>query len=177
MKAILPLLLVVLAIGGAGFGAMTLRKGDAAPAHAADKGHDSAKSKGGGHGEAKGSDKKGVHEVKGDDATPETAFFDFSRNFLIPVMEGSSVGAIALVNVSVEIPYAAQESVKSREPRIRDAFMKSFLALSHEGYFAADITDPNVYETIQTRLMETAKATVDPEVRSVLIIDFSRQDQ
>lgn len=55
--------------------------------------------------------------------------------------------------------------------------MKTLLEMSHEGIFNRDITNPDVYNEIQKRLLETAIITVDEGVRSILLVDFARQDQ
>ena len=47
----------------------------------------------------------------------------------------------------------------------------------NQGLFNQDITDPDVYSEIQQRLLETAKYSIDESVRSILLVDFARQDQ
>ena len=92
-------------------------------------------------------------------------------------MGDNRVDALVLLTFSVEMEADKIEEARTREPRIRDAFMKQLLSLSHEGVFNQDITDPDVYNVIQERLLETAREVVDENVKSILLVDFARQDQ
>ena len=124
---------------------------------------------GGGHGSVK--------QVHGEADTDGVGYFNFRRNFIVPVVGTDRVQALVLLNVSVEMDEVNIDSAQQREPNIRDAFMKSLLAMSHEGLFNQDITDPDVYSEIQQRLLETAKYSIDESVRSILLVDSARQDQ
>lgn len=159
LNKVLPIIIVLIAVGGAGYAAMMMKGGpQPAPKAAADHGTDE------------------VHGVKPEDLAG-VGYFDFQRNFLVPVIGDSEVQAIVLMTLSIEMDESAIEEVRGREPRIRDQFMKTLLALSHEGVFDNDITDPATYETIRVRLSRVGQTVVHESVRSVLIVDFGRQDQ
>lgn len=163
LNKILPIVITLVAVGGAGFAAMTIKGGPApAPAKQGD-------SHGDGHGDVK--------DVQGEEKSSGYGYFNFRRNFIVPVVGSSRVQALILISVSIEMEESKIEEAQTREPNIRDAFMKSLLAMSHEGLFNQDITDPDVYSEIQKRLMETAKTSIDENVKSVLLVDFARQDQ
>ncbi|MEM6649927.1 MAG: flagellar basal body-associated FliL family protein [Pseudomonadota bacterium] len=164
MSKILPLIIVLIAVGASGFAAMTLRGGGEASTG------DSATAKG----------KNGeIHTVEGETGVDPSQFnyFQFQRNFIVPVTNERTIGSILLLNLSVEIKTSDVEQFRPREPRIRDNFMRTLLGLSHEGYFNGDITAPGVYDEIQNRLTATARASMDDDVNNVLIIDFARQNQ
>lgn len=168
MKSILPIILVLLAVGGAGFAAKTVRGAPEVEdgAHNLEEGgvHDPKKAKKAGD--------------KGDGyGSGNVAYYRFKRDFIVPVMRGNSVDSLVLLRVSVEMDPDKLEVFRPKEPRIRDAFMQTLLSLSHDGLFKGDITAPNVYQTIQSRLTETANANMDDEAKAVLIVDFARQDQ
>lgn len=166
LNKILPILITIIAVGGAGFAAKTLKGGGASQA-AIDA-----------HVEANGGKySKGVHHVEGEEKTSGYGYFNFRRNFIIPVVGQSRVEALVLLSVSIEMEESKIENTTTREPTIRDAFMKTLLEMSHEGIFNRDITNPDVYNEIQKRLLETAIITVDEGVRSILLVDFARQDQ
>ena len=175
MKQILPIVITLVAVAGAGFAALTIKGGPATPPEAAD-GHGG----GGGHGDGHGG---GVKKVKGHGdghgggGGSGYGYFNFRRNFIVPVIGKERVQALVLISVSIEMPEDKIEEVQTREPNIRDAFMKALLAMSYEGVFNQDITNPDVYNEIQKRLYETAKVSVDKDVKSILLVDFARQDQ
>ncbi|MEM9234498.1 MAG: flagellar basal body-associated FliL family protein [Pseudomonadota bacterium] len=164
LNKILPIVITLVAVGGAGFAAMTLKGGPAPAAPSA---------KADGHGDGHGN----VKEVQGEEKGSGFGYFNFRRNFIVPVVGSSRVEALILISVSIEMEEEKIEEAQLREPNIRDAFMKSLLAMSHEGMFNQDITNPDVYSEIQKRLMETAKVSIDQNVKSVLLVDFARQDQ
>lgn len=175
LKKLLPILITLIAVGGAGYVALQLkgpRTVDAAmKAREAEGGGEHGG--GGGHGDDHGK----VVKVHGEEEGDAYGYLDFRRNFIIPVMGDNRVDALVLLTFSVEMEADKIEEARTREPRIRDAFMKQLLSLSHEGVFNQDITDPDVYNVIQERLLETAREVVDENVKSILLVDFARQDQ
>ncbi len=179
LNKILPIVITLVAVGGAGFAAMTLKGGPAA-VPAAEHGEGGGGQGGGGDhggGHGGGGGHGSVKQVHGEADTDGVGYFNFRRNFIVPVVGTDRVQALVLLNVSVEMDEVNIDSAQQREPNIRDAFMKSLLAMSHEGLFNQDITDPDVYSEIQQRLLETAKYSIDESVRSILLVDFARQDQ
>lgn len=179
LNKILPIIITLVAVAGAGFAAMTLKGGPAdvpPPAHGDD--HAGSDSHGGGHGGGDHGDSHGsVKQVHSEDSTNGLGYFNFRRNFIVPVVDDQRVRALILINVSIEMNESGIEDAQAREPNIRDAFMKTLLAMSHEGMFNQDITNPDVYSEVQARLLETAKLNVDESVRSILLVDYARQDQ
>lgn len=164
MKQLISIVVVLVFVGGAGFAAKTLR-GTPTPEDVAEAYVEKVAEKGG-----KGKDGYG-------DGESALGFFKFQRDFIVPVMRRQTVDSLVLLRLSVQMDEGRVEDLRRAEPRIRDAFMKTLMGLSHEGYFAQDITAPEVFEEIQTRLTTTAKETMDNSVQTVLIIDFARQDQ
>ncbi len=159
MNKILPLLIVLIAVGGSGFLAMTLRTGGGA----ADQGSDGATGE--------------IYAVEEDEKVKDTDFFKFQRDFVVPVMQGPHVDALILLSLNIEMTPEGIEEIRPKEPKLRDAFMRTLLSMSHEGIFDRDITDPVVYDAIQKRLLETAKNMTGEASYSVLIVDFARQRQ
>ena len=164
LSKILPILITLIAVGGAGFAALQIKGAPQRPDK--EEHHDDDHGEGG-----------GVHKVDGHEEKDTNGYFDFQRNFIIPIIGENRVDALVLLTVSVELDAAKIDEVRTREPRIRDAFMKTLLTLSHEGVLSQDITDPDVYTIIQERLLKTAKDVVDEDVESILLVDFARQDQ
>lgn len=174
LNKILPILITLIAVGGAGFAALQIKGAPQRPEKEVshEGGHDGGGEHGGGdHGEG------GVHKVEAAEPKNQLGYLDFQRNFIIPVVGENRVDALILLTFSIEMDASKIEEARTREPRIRDAFMKTLLTLSHEGVLSQDITDPDVYTIIQERLLATAKSIVDEDVESILLVDFARQDQ
>ena len=162
MSKILPIIIILIAVGGSGFAAMQLRGGG--PAATAETGEASAGAT--------------LHTVKEkEEASKPTGYYKFQRDFIVPVMRKNYVDAVVLISFSVEMEEEEIEKIRPKEPRFRDAFMKTLLGLSHDGLFDADITAPEVYETLQTALNDTAAAVMGEASKGIVIVDFARQDR
>ena len=159
MKKILPILIVLIAVAGSGFAAMKIRGGGGKPEKVAI------------------AEDGTVHKVHDEEKKGDSAYFKFQRDFIVPVMRGKRVDSIVLLSLTLEMEEDSVEGARLLEPKLRDSFMKALLSLSHDGYFAGDITSPEVYETMQDRLKDAGKAVLDNNIYSVLVVDFARQDQ
>lgn len=142
-----------------------------APAGLAEAGHTDE------HGsDAVGDDHKDGHEDYGAAPRDGYYYYDFGRQFVVPVMQNGKVGALVILDINLELDQGDADGMFSMEPKFRDALMRELLALSNEGLFTGQMTDPDRYETIQKSLLRAAR-TVKDEVRNVLILDIARQDQ
>jgi len=180
MKNIIPIVLVLIAVAGAGFVAKTIRGAPPETDHVEGVTEGGIEDPHGGGGHGKGHAKKKKHgdgHGDGHGGESDIGYYKFARDFIVPVMRGNDVDSLVLLRLSVEMDYNKIEVFRPKEPRIRDAFMQTLLNLSHDGLFSGDITSPDVYETIQHRLIETANGVMDGEAQAVLIVDFARQDQ
>lgn len=158
MNKILPIIIILIAVAGSGFAAMQLRgggpKSDAA------------------HGEGD------VKEAHHEEPKPALAYFKFQRDFIVPVMQGKTVESLIFLSLTLEMDESRVEYARPKEPKLRDSFMQTLMGLSHEGAFDGDITSPELYQEIQSRLIDAAREVIgDEEVSAVLITDFARQHQ
>ncbi|MCI5043994.1 MAG: hypothetical protein MRY72_04795 [Aquisalinus sp.] len=172
IKKVVPVVLMLVFVVGGIFAADMLRPSPVATAHADDK-----YEKDGGkddHG------KDGHDDDHGDkyDAKPTAGnyYFDFSRQFVVPVMESGRVKSLVILDLNLEMDQSEADGMFSMEPKFRDALMRELLALSNEGYFSGQLTDPERYDDIQKALLRAAR-TVKDEIISVLILDIARQEQ
>ena len=152
MSKIISLLIVVVAVVGAGFAAMTMRGGGKSASSAGEVEHAVAHTE------------------------EELGYFAFQRPFLVPIVEDRTVRALAVLRLTLEMPNTEIEFVRTKEPRLRDAMMRTLFALANEGYLGGDITDTETYEEIQGRLLTASRSLIDESVEEVLIVDFNRQE-
>lgn len=178
MKQILPIVLIFIAVAGAGFVAKMIRgTPEVINPYAIDEaGVQGGDKKGGddGHGGGQGG---GQGDGHGGGGGNNIGYFRFKRDFIVPVMRSNTVDSLVLLRLSIEMDQNNVEDFRPKEPRLRDAFMQALMGMSHDGLFREDITDPKVYEEIQRRLLKEANGVMDNEAQSVLILDFARQDQ
>lgn len=178
MGKILPVLLAVIGLGagvGAGMvlkpapgedqGAMQAAEacpppgapgpGDhAAEPQAVDSGHGAS----GGHG-----------------AEADTEFVKFSNQFVIPVMGETSVESMVVLSLSIETATGSKEAIYQREPKLRDAFLGVLFNHASAGGFDGNFVNSAALDTLRDLLRETARDTVGPVVKDVLIVDLVKQ--
>jgi|GEM_PF-1501159 len=125
-------------------------------------------------------DKKAKGEKHGDDyggdGAETTSFLKFSRQFVVPVVTRDNVSALVILDISLELDPAATESAYSREPKVRDAILKSLLQLSNEGAFGDALLEEDNLNDIRARLQAAARTILGEDLVGVLILNVARQD-
>ena len=124
-----------------------------------------AKKKGDKHGGGHGAETSG-----------ESGFMKFSRQFVVPVVSRNNVTALVIMDLNLELDPSSTESDYAREPKVRDAILKSLLQLSNEGAFGEDILDEENLDQIRERLRASAQTVLGDDVIDVLILNVARQD-
>ncbi|WP_031554768.1 flagellar basal body-associated FliL family protein [Parvularcula oceani] len=157
MKKLMPFLVVLVAVGAGGAGALML-DAPAEDVHAAEEGAKTPVSK---------------HEGKKE----AVAYMGFQRAFIVPVVVERNVSALVMLDLSLEMDAATVENARKKEPKLRDGIMKALIGLSHEGMLTGDITDPAVYEEIRNRIEAAAGEYVGEGLQGVLITDYARQER
>lgn len=135
-----------------------------------DDGHEADAKKDDGHG-AKGGHGEPAPKAGG------SMYYKFSRQFIVPVVDGSSIDSLVILDLNLEIEPGLSEDAYALEPKIRDSLMTELLALSNEGRFESRLTDPANYAEIRARLLAAARVVMPKGVKEVLILDMARQDQ
>lgn len=98
------------------------------------------------------------------------------NQFVVPIVRGGTVGAMVVMSLTVEVEAGTTDAVFAREPRLRDAFLAVLFDHAHTGGFDGDFTLSENLAVLRQALRETARKTVGPQVRDVLIVDITRQD-
>ncbi|MCC5985292.1 MAG: flagellar basal body-associated FliL family protein [Rhodobacteraceae bacterium] len=106
----------------------------------------------------------------------ETEIIRMSDHFAVPVLEGGSVRALMVVNLSLELAGVEGELVAAREPRLRDRFLQVMFDHANAGGFAGVFTANDALTTLRTALTEAAREVLGPGVAEVLITDIYRRD-
>lgn len=169
--------IAVFAIAG-GVGGKMLGGGGADKAeHAAD---DADTGHSGGHDE-----KKDDHAAKKDDghggghgsaSASDFQYFNFSREFVIPIMANQRVESLVLININLEVQSSVMDKLFSIKPKLRDNIMTTLVGLSNDGSTLIDPTSVDSYETIRSVVLMNLNSVVASGIENVLIMDMAKQD-
>lgn len=121
--------------------------------------------------------KKEAKGEKDKSASDAITYMKFKRQFVVPVMGNGKINSLVILNLNLELNSSAPTSLYTLEPKLRDAFMRELLSLSHEGVFSNDLTSPETYEKLRTTLLLASQDVIKEGVNNVLILDLVRQDQ
>lgn len=177
MKLIVTSLVAIIFVAAGSFAAVVLKTPSEASASstaaAADDHSDDD------HGDDHGkSDKK----AKKDDShgkkpsSGNSAYYKFSREFVVPIMRGGQVNSLVILHISLETDSATSERLFSEEPKLRDNIMTTLIALSNDGRTLEQPTDINNYETIRSMILMNLKDSIDDGIQNVLIVDMAKQN-
>lgn len=99
-----------------------------------------------------------------------------NNQFIVPVVEDGEVAALVVLSLSLEVTPGLTETVFSREPKLRDAFLQVLFAHANAGGFRGSFTENVTLSSLRQSLLETARGIIGSGVSDVLIIDLVRQD-
>ncbi len=181
MKNIVSALIVVVCIIAGGVGGHFLKSGQAgapeANEHAATSEAASAED---GHGsDHSAKPKKGDSHSTDKKASPDGAggyYFKFTREFIVPIMEGDRVKSLVILNINLETDPSKAQTLFSMEPKLRDNIMTTLIGLSNDGVTFESLTNVESYETIRSTILMNLKSVVATGIENVLILDMARQD-
>lgn len=126
-----------------------------------------------GEGEEKAKEKSGGHGEK--DAASD-GYMRFGRQFIVPVISKDGVKSLVVMDINLEVPPAATETIYQSEPKLRDALLSTLLRLSNEGAFSGVVFNESNLDDIRADLLEAAHSVIGDDALGVLILSFTRQD-
>jgi len=186
MKKIVPLLLVILGIVGGGAAGMFLKP---APeiSESEQEEHADADGKGKGKPSDHGASEAGAHskDDHGEGEHLETtdgevpvgrAYVKVGRQTIVPIVDGGRTQALMLFEFAVDVPAEQSDTVHAIEPRLRDAFLRELMQMSHTGAFMETFTDDRIIEELRRNLVLAARTYLGSDVGDVLILDLMRQE-
>lgn len=125
-----------------------------------------------------GAAKRGLSGGHGGGGSENAAYgyLKFSRQFVVPVVDATGVGALVVMDINIEVPPDVTESVYLQEPKLRDAMLNTLLSLSNKGAFNGRLLEPANIDTVRARLLEAAQSVIGEDAQGVLILSIARQD-
>jgi hypothetical protein len=161
VKKLLALLLPVIGLGG-GIGAAIMLQ----PASEV-------------HVEATGclpSDTAVVAEVPASMTGSLPEFVKLNNQFIVPIIKEGKTDALVVLSISLEVAAGTTELVYNREPKLRDAILRTLFDHANLGGFNENFTENGTMLSLRTRLLEATQRVLGKSVKDVLIIDIVRQD-
>lgn len=145
-------------------------------------GHEEKESSEGDHAPEKKDDHGGDKKAKKDDhgassSGSESAYFKFSREFVVPIIQNERVASLVILNINIESDATLSDKLFSQEPVIRDVVMTTLIEISGDGKTFQSMTSIENYETLRSLiLVALQKKFPDMGIKNILILDIARQD-
>ena len=122
----------------------------------------------------------GVQDSSANSGVPpdgSRSYVKIGRQTIVPVVNGGKTDALMLFELAVDVPSSESQRVVGMEPRLRDAFLRELLKMSHTGAFMDNFTNDAVIEELRRNLVSAARRHLGPSVNDVLILDVMRQEK
>ena len=185
MRILLPLVLLLLGLGG-GVGAGFMLGGGDSNTSAEEHGEDPE----GDHEAEEAEHDDDAHEGGADHAEEEvsnpplveqtgegTEYVRLNNQFVVPIVRNGSVRSLVVLGLTVEVATGQNNLVFDREPRLRDSFLRVMFAHANAGGFDGVFTEADAMEPLREGLREVVQGILGHGVAyDVLITDITRQD-
>lgn len=169
MKKLLPIIMLLVGVG-AGVGAgIALKPEPAPPAEDAEMAE-------GAEYDEKSAAKKEMKEEAADGPPSGREYVKLVDQFIIPVVNDSSVTSLILVTLTLEVASGATESVFQAEPRIRGALLQAMFDHANIGGFNGAFTNSSKLEPLRQTFVDVARSVYGEDIYDVLIVQITRQD-
>ncbi|MBO9395419.1 flagellar basal body-associated protein FliL [Shimia sp. R9_2] len=170
MKKLLPIIMLLVGVG-AGVGAgLALRPAPEPPAM------DAEMADGAEHADEHDMKKEMKKEEKADGPPQGREYVELVDQFIIPVVNDSSVTSLILITLTLEVDSGATERVFQAEPRIRGALLQAMFDHANIGGFNGAFTNSSKLEPLRQTFVEVAQKVYGDEISDVLIVQITRQD-
>ncbi|MFZ1470054.1 MAG: flagellar basal body-associated FliL family protein [Paracoccaceae bacterium] len=111
-----------------------------------------------------------------EDPQTHSDYVKLNNQFVVPIVEGGRVASMVVLSLSLEVKSGNTETVYSREPKIRDAFLQVLFDHANSGGFRGSFTDGSNLILLRRALKEKATMVLGDIVTDVLITEIARQD-
>lgn len=115
-------------------------------------------------------------EVTGSVENFDTEYVKLNNQFVVPVVSDDLIKSLVVLSLSIEIKEGMAEVVYAVEPKLRDSFLQVLFDYAHLGGFDGAFTNSDNVIRLKEQLYRSAKDILGTDIKSVLIVDFVRQD-
>jgi hypothetical protein len=99
-----------------------------------------------------------------------------NNQFVVPIVRNGAVRSLVVMSLTLEIAAGNNQVVFDHEPRLRDAFLQVLFAHANAGGFDGTFTQAAAMAPLREALSEAAHQILGAIARDVLIVDLTRQD-
>jgi len=166
MRLILPILLVVLGLGGGVGAGLYLRPDPAEEKHMAQDAVECVPV----------DTEKDLKAPDPSELSAASEFVKLNNQFVVPIVADQRVSAMVIMSLTLEVPPGQVEAIYAREPKLRDAFLQTMFDHANIGGFNGAFTDSSTLDVLRRSLHESSYHVVGDLVIDVLITEIARQD-
>lgn len=105
-----------------------------------------------------------------------TEFVNFENQFVVPVTSSDAIVSMVVISLTLEVSSGTSEAIFRQMPRLRDSFLDVLFDHSSTGGFSARFVNGSGLRELRDILLETAVGTAGTAVQDVLIADLIQQD-
>lgn len=106
----------------------------------------------------------------------ELDYVAMKNQFVVPVIQDELVQSLVVMSLSLETTPDNTSMLFSKEPKLRDAFLRVLFDHSHIGGFNGAFTESGRLSILRVALLEAARSVAGKAVLDVLITDVARQE-
>ena len=106
----------------------------------------------------------------------EPTYVAMKNQFVVPVIQDAKVRSLVVLSLSLETKNEDTESIFTREPKLRDVFLRALFDHAHIGGFDGAFTESGRLSILRVALLEAAQSIIGNDVQDVLITDIVRQE-
>ena len=111
-----------------------------------------------------------------EEESDDVSYVALKNQFVVPVIRNELVASMVVMSLSLETKNDQTEQIFSKEPKLRDAFLRVLFDHAHIGGFDGAFTESGRLSILRQALLEAAQATLGSAISDVLITDIARQE-
>lgn len=120
--------------------------------------------------------KEEVANIEGEEPEAEPTYVAMKNQFVVPVIQDAKVRSLVVLSLSLESSTDDTEIIFTREPKLRDVFLRAMFDHAHIGGFDGAFTESGRLSILRVALLEAAQSVIGDDVSDVLITDIVRQE-
>ncbi|MFD1510104.1 flagellar basal body-associated FliL family protein [Lacimonas salitolerans] len=110
-------------------------------------------------------------------STPvQPEYVKLNNQFVVPVVDRERVASMVVLSLSLEARAGSSDAVFAREPKLRDVFLQVLFDHANVGGFRGAFTTSGNMDSLRQALLDAAQGVMGGDVTNVLITDIARQD-
>lgn len=99
-----------------------------------------------------------------------------NNQFVVPVVINERIASLIVMSLSIEVETGGQEAVFAQEPKLRDTFLQAMFDHANMGGFNGAFTASSNMRILREALKDAADDVMLGHITDVLITDIVRQD-